>query len=79
VWRKSGYSSSQGSACIEAGVWHTSSHSGSSGGNCVQVAGAEHGVAVRDSKDPAGPRLAFSAHAWDAFLAQVKADPASRI
>jgi hypothetical protein len=30
-------------------------------------------VLVRDSKDPAGPRLAFTAAEWVAFLAGVKA------
>jgi hypothetical protein len=29
---------------------------------------------VRDSKDPAGPMLTFSAREWDAFLAGVRAD-----
>ncbi|MEU3569406.1 DUF397 domain-containing protein [Kitasatospora sp. NPDC036755] len=30
-------------------------------------------VPVRDSKDPDGPRLAFSSPAWDSFLAAVRA------
>ena len=30
-------------------------------------------VLVRDSKDPDGPRLAFSRQAWEAFAARVKA------
>jgi Domain of unknown function (DUF397) len=30
-------------------------------------------IAVRDSKDPGGPRLAFGPGQWRAFAAQVKA------
>jgi hypothetical protein len=52
--------------------WRTSSYSGSSN-NCVQVAAGGRGVAVRDSKDPHGPRLVFSQQQWRAFVAAVKA------
>ncbi|MDT3439782.1 MULTISPECIES: DUF397 domain-containing protein [unclassified Pseudofrankia] len=48
--------------------WRTSSYSNGAGGMCVEVAPLGHGVAVRDSKNPAGPVLAFSAAEWDAFL-----------
>jgi Domain of unknown function (DUF397) len=38
-------------------------------GDCVEVASLPDGrVAVRDSKDPAGPVLQFSASEWRAFL-----------
>jgi hypothetical protein len=48
--------------------WRTSSYSGGNGGNCVEVARNLPGVvAVRDSKDPAGPVLVFPAAAWRAF------------
>jgi hypothetical protein len=53
----------------ESGVpqWRTSSYSGANG-NCVEVAvPAPTRVAVRDSKDPEGPSLDFSAQAWAAF------------
>jgi hypothetical protein len=36
-------------------------------GNCVEVALANGGVAVRDSKNPVGPMLAYSAESWRAF------------
>ncbi|MES9607078.1 DUF397 domain-containing protein [Actinomadura sp. NPDC000929] len=39
-------------------AWRRSSRSTSSGGNCVELADAADAlVAVRDSKDPAGPVL----------------------
>jgi hypothetical protein len=39
-----------------------------SNGNCVQVAGLpDGGVAMRDSKDPGGPVLRFTAGEWRAF------------
>lgn len=53
--------------------WRKSSYSGNGGGNCVEVADLpDGGVAVRDSKQPAGPRLAFSAAEWAAFTAGVR-------
>ncbi|HJY72805.1 MAG TPA: DUF397 domain-containing protein [Streptosporangiaceae bacterium] len=52
--------------------WRKATYSSSNGGNCIEVATADHAVAVRDSKDPAGPRLAFRPHAWKAFTAEVK-------
>ena len=44
-----------------------------SSGNCVEVASVSGGVLVRDSKHPDGPRLAFTATAWSAFLAGARA------
>lgn len=41
--------------------------------NCVEVATNLPGlVAVRDSKDPSGPVLAFSPTAWGNFLAGIR-------
>ncbi|MFE7562001.1 DUF397 domain-containing protein [Kitasatospora sp. NPDC057500] len=41
----------------------------------LEVADGRPGlVPVRDSKDPAGGALLFSAHAWHDFIAAVKAD-----
>ena len=53
-------------------TWRTSSYSGSDGGNCIEVA-ATHTIAVRDSKDPHGPVLAFGPKEWKRFTGQVKA------
>ena len=53
-------------------AWRTSSYSGANG-NCVQVASPAPGaIAVRDSQDPRGPRLAFSPGPWAAFITAVK-------
>ncbi|BCJ61428.1 DUF397 domain-containing protein [Micromonospora endophytica] len=49
--------------------WKKSTRSNTAGGDCVEVAGDLAGVvAVRDSKDPAGPVLTFDTAAWRAFL-----------
>lgn len=49
--------------------WRKSSRSGGGGdGNCVEVAFVSEAVAVRDSKDPDGPALAFPADSWRRFL-----------
>jgi len=53
--------------------WRKSSYSGGNGGNCIEVADLPGTVAVRDSKDPDGPALLFTAAQWAAFTARVKA------
>ncbi|MDF5758783.1 DUF397 domain-containing protein [Spongiactinospora sp. TRM90649] len=52
--------------------WRTSSHSSAQGQNCVQVASIAAGVAVRDSKNPDGGKLVFTASEWSSFVAAVK-------
>ncbi|MEQ4303931.1 DUF397 domain-containing protein [Plantactinospora sp. B6F1] len=52
--------------------WRKSTRSNSTGGNCVEVADNLSGVvAVRDSKDPGGPALAFGPEAWRAFVSDL--------
>ncbi|NJP42713.1 DUF397 domain-containing protein [Actinacidiphila epipremni] len=52
--------------------WFKSSYS-NNGGNCVEVAVNVTGtVPVRDSKDPAGPSLSFTADAWASFVTAVR-------
>ncbi len=53
-------------------AWRKASYSSGNGGNCVEVGTAER-VAVRDSKDPHGSKLAFTPDAWRAFVRRVKA------
>jgi Domain of unknown function (DUF397) len=74
VWRKSSYSGTNGGACVEvATVWEKSSYSGSTGGACVEVArNVPQAAAVRDSKDPDGPRLVFTPQEWREFTAGVR-------
>jgi len=83
-WRKAGFSREKGGNCVEVGVWHKASYSGGNGGGCVEVtathdtAGVPHKAGedllylLRDSKDPGGPKLAFTTSEWDAFIAGVK-------
>jgi hypothetical protein len=55
-------------------AWRKATRSTSNGGNCVEVARNLPGiVAVRDSKNPDGPKLVISAADWQAFTASVKA------
>jgi hypothetical protein len=59
---------------VSSATWCKSSYSGGNGGACVEVAVLRGGgLAVRDSKDPDGARLAFAAEEWAAFTAGVKA------
>jgi hypothetical protein len=79
TWRTASYSGSNGGGCVEAGVWRTASYSGSNGGECVQVASTAPAlVAVRDSKDPDGPKLAFTPAGWQAFTRRVKTASTAR-
>lgn len=43
-------------------------------GACVEVAAIGQDRAVRDSKNPAGPQLAFTVAEWRTFMTAVKAD-----
>jgi Domain of unknown function (DUF397) len=52
-------------------VWRKSSYSGGNG-DCVEVGWPADAVAVRDSKNPDGPRLTFGADQWRAFLTEVR-------
>jgi Domain of unknown function (DUF397) len=54
--------------------WRKSTYSSTNGGNCVEVAAAPRTVAVRDSKDPEGSKLAFTPGRWQEFTRRVKTD-----
>jgi hypothetical protein len=52
--------------------WRKSTYSSGNGGDCVEVATGRRTVAIRDSKDPEGPKLAFAPGTWQAFTRAVK-------
>lgn len=53
--------------------WRKSNRSNHGGeGDCVEVAELPGRVAMRDSKDPAGPVLAFACAEWRAFLGSIR-------
>ncbi|WP_130800080.1 DUF397 domain-containing protein [Streptomyces otsuchiensis] len=59
---------------IQHGTTHTWRKSSYSGGNgaCVEVRSpVPDALAVRDSKEPAGPRLGFTTDSWSRFVAAV--------
>ncbi|MEK8171019.1 DUF397 domain-containing protein [Streptomyces sp. M19] len=54
-------------------AWRKSSYSSNNGGTCVEIGEGITGVVpVRDSKDPNGPALMFTPHAWTSFLGDVR-------
>ncbi|TDB84317.1 DUF397 domain-containing protein [Actinomadura sp. KC216] len=57
-------------------LWRKSTRSAGTG-DCVEVADVAEGVAVRDSKDPSGPKLTLTLNAWRGLLRDVKAEEPS--
>jgi hypothetical protein len=53
-------------------AWRKSSATGSHNGNCVEIGFASNFTLVRDSKQPAGPRLQFSPARWRGFLGSLR-------
>ncbi|MBE1533677.1 DUF397 domain-containing protein [Actinomadura algeriensis] len=53
-------------------VWRKGSRSAEHGGDCVEVASVLDTVAVRDSKDPDGPKLIVSREDFQRFAATLK-------
>ncbi|MBJ6645502.1 DUF397 domain-containing protein [Streptomyces griseoincarnatus] len=54
------------------GTWTTSSYTNNNGA-CVMVRSTtEEALELGDTKIPEGPKLAFPADAWNAFVASVK-------
>ncbi|QFG22653.1 DUF397 domain-containing protein [Actinomadura sp. WMMB 499] len=53
-------------------AWRKSSYSTNNGGACVELASFTGAVAVRDSKDPDGPRLVVNRRDFAVLLDGVK-------
>ncbi|WP_067824827.1 DUF397 domain-containing protein [Actinomadura kijaniata] len=71
-WRKSSHSDHE-EGCVEVAAthWRKSRHSDHQQG-CVEVADLRPAIAVRDSKDPDGPVLAFDVDEWRVFSRRVR-------
>ncbi|WUI00819.1 DUF397 domain-containing protein [Spirillospora sp. NBC_00431] len=52
--------------------WRKARQSGDQGGACVEVARFPEAVAVRDSKDPNGPKLLLTPHTFHTILNNLK-------
>ena len=73
MWRKASHSGANGGDCVEVSVWRTASYSDGNGGECVEVVSTRKSlIAVRDSKNPNGPKLAFAQPTWQSFIQQVR-------
>jgi hypothetical protein len=53
--------------------WRKSGHSGHEGGACVEVADLIPAIAVRDSKDPDGPKIIIDRAAFTALTSTIRA------
>jgi hypothetical protein len=62
---------------VPGGLWRKASYSNGQG-SCVEVGQAGPAVAVRDTKDPAGPALAFAPGRWQDFTRRVRNGTAGR-
>jgi len=51
--------------------WRKPARSGSNG-NCVEITATSITITIRDSRDPHGPRLAFTLGQWRAFTATLR-------
>jgi hypothetical protein len=59
-------------------MWRKSSYSGGSSGDCLEVNDSSPAhVPVRDSKNPHGPTVVFTAAAWTAFVTAFRGASAS--
>jgi hypothetical protein len=52
--------------------WTRATHGASDSDNHVEVAFVGQAIAVRNSQDPDGPALIFTAAEWDAFVGGAK-------
>ncbi|MGH3390590.1 MAG: DUF397 domain-containing protein [Actinomadura sp.] len=57
---------------LNGAIWRKSTRSGNNGGCCVEVANLDHVIAVRDSKNPDGPKLALTRTNWRALVTSIR-------
>ncbi|CNG81428.1 Domain of uncharacterised function (DUF397) [Mycobacterium tuberculosis] len=60
------------SADLSTAVWRKSSKSTATGNECVELTAMAGLIAVRDSVDPDGPKLACTPSAWRELAARIK-------
>jgi Domain of unknown function (DUF397) len=60
-------------ASATSGKWRKSTYSADGSGSSAEIAVLTKAVHGRDSKDKAGPTLAFSPEAWTAFVNYARA------
>lgn len=60
---------------LSRAVWRKSVRSQPEGQNCVEIAALGDIVAVRDSKNPHGPKLVLGQDEWRHFTTRIKRDP----
>ncbi|MFB4306369.1 DUF397 domain-containing protein [Actinomadura sp. GTD37] len=53
-------------------TWRKASRSSNNGGNCVELARIADTVAIRDSKDPEGPKLLLTPQSLHALTQALK-------
>lgn len=58
---------------LSKAAWRKSSYTTSNGGECVELASFPSAVAVRDSKDPHGPKLIVNSRTFATLLTNIKA------
>ncbi|WP_067477490.1 DUF397 domain-containing protein [Actinomadura hibisca] len=57
---------------LSTATWRKSSYSGDNQGDCIELANASSIVAMRDSKDPDGPKLLLDRHDFQRFAGTIK-------
>ncbi|TDB76906.1 DUF397 domain-containing protein [Actinomadura sp. KC216] len=57
---------------MNTSTWRKSSHSGGNGGECVELASAPGLIAIRDSKNPDGPKLLIGRDDFADLVATLK-------
>ncbi|MBA2948947.1 DUF397 domain-containing protein [Streptomyces himalayensis] len=80
IWRRSSYSGANEGNCLEVSdayvttAWRKSTYSGGDSGDCLEVndTACPACIPVRDSKNPHGPAVVFTAPAWTSFVTAVK-------